>query len=300
MIFSNLWLIIFATISSLSRGIISVIDRYQMGYRKQSSIDVNFINNLCSSILVTIFLFYIREHYSSPRFTNNYLLKVVIYAFLAQIVAYGYSFVYRKVSIMQSVILSKLTDLFIPLAIFLTMGYFSKASYLVSIISTLIVVIYIIFEQRSSKLDFHVLGQTFSVIAPLLILQAAISPLLTKGLIKPIDLVFFTIMTIYLRCFISLITFWFKNKTFKISTENLSKKVYILYTIRAILTLLAQTTYTLATSSINSSIAWVFLNMTSLYSVFFGDLFLKEKMKLADILVIISILALAIISKEFL
>ncbi|RMC26320.1 MULTISPECIES: hypothetical protein [unclassified Lactobacillus] len=141
MIFSNLWLIIFATISSLSRGIISVIDRYQMGYRKQSSIDVNFINNLCSSILVTIFLFYIREHYSSPRFTNNYLLKVVIYAFLAQIVAYGYSFVYRKVSIMQSVILSKLTDLFIPLAIFLTMGYFSKASYLVSIISTLIVVI---------------------------------------------------------------------------------------------------------------------------------------------------------------
>ena len=81
MLASNLWLIIFATISSFSRGIISVIDRYQMGYRKQSSIDVNFLNNICSSVLVTFMLLVILHNYPSPRITNNYLIRVFLYAF---------------------------------------------------------------------------------------------------------------------------------------------------------------------------------------------------------------------------
>ncbi|WP_279083455.1 EamA family transporter [Lactobacillus apis] len=297
MLASNLWLIIFATISSFSRGIISVIDRYQMGYRKQSSIDVNFLNNICSSVLVTFMLLVILHNYPGPRITNNYLIRVFLYAFLAQIVAYGYSYVFKKVTIMQSVILSKITDLFIPLAILLTMGYFSKSSYLVSIISTIIVVIYIAFEQRKDNLDLKNLAKTFAVIAPLLIAQAAFSPFLTKGLIKPIDLVFFTIMTIYVRCLISLITFIYKNHSLKINGENSTGRVFLIYGSRAVLTLLAQVTYTLATSSPNSSIAWIFLNMTSLYSVIFGDIFLKEKMKFADILVIVLIFVLALFSK---
>ncbi|CAM3175397.1 hypothetical protein SAMN04487792_0743 [Lactobacillus bombicola] len=55
MITSSVVLIVFATISSFSRGIISVIDRYQMGYRKQGSINVNFLNNIWSAVLVTFF-----------------------------------------------------------------------------------------------------------------------------------------------------------------------------------------------------------------------------------------------------
>ncbi|MEB3363228.1 EamA family transporter [Lactobacillus sp. R2/2] len=104
-------------------------------------------------------------------------------------------------------------------------------------------------------------------------------------------------MTIYVRCLITLITFIYKNRTLKISAENLKGKVYLIYGSRAVLTLLAQVTYTLATSSPNSSIAWIFLNMTSLYSVIFGDIFLKEKMKFADILVIVAIFILALFSK---
>lgn len=297
MIISSVWLIIFATVSSFSRGIISVIDRYQMGYRKQSSIDVNFLNNICSSVLVTFFLFYMLHNFHGPKITGSYLIKVIFYALLAQVVAFGYSYVYKKVSIMQSVILSKVTDLFIPLAIFLTMGYFSKSSYLVSIISTLIIVVYIIFEQRHNNLNLKVLLTTFAVIAPLLIAQAAFSPLLTKGIISPVDLIFFTIATIYIRCLITIITFWYKNRTFKIHGNGISRKVTLIYGTRAVLTLLAQVTYTLATSSPNSSIAWVFLNMTSLYSVILGDFMLKEKVKFADILVIVCIFGLALLSK---
>ncbi|MBA1392420.1 hypothetical protein EQ500_00660 [Lactobacillus sp. XV13L] len=297
MVIGSIWLIVFATVSSFSRGIISVIDRYQMGYRKQSSIDVNFLNNICSSVLVTFFLAYVLVKFPLPRITDGYLVKVALYALLAQVVAYGYSYVYKKVSIMQSVILSKLTDLFIPLALFCTMGYFNRSSYLVSLLSTLIVVAYIAYAQRHNALDLKVMLQTFAVLAPLLVIQAAVSPLLTTGLVKPIDLVFFTIMTIYLRCLISLVTFWYKNKTLKIGGATLVGHVALLYGARAVLTLLAQVTYTLATSSANSGIAWVFLNMTALYSVIFGDLFLKEKMKLTDILVIVCIFVLVLLAR---
>jgi len=75
MIISSVWLIIFATVSSFSRGIISVIDRYQMGYRKQSSIDVNFLNNICSSVLVTFFLFYMLHNFHGPKITGSYQSK---------------------------------------------------------------------------------------------------------------------------------------------------------------------------------------------------------------------------------
>lgn len=297
MITSSFVLIFFACVSSLSRGVISVIDRYQMGYRKQSSINVNFLNNIWSALLVTIFFVYMILNYESPQITATYIFKMLLYAFLAQIVAFGYSYVYKKVSIMQAVVLSKLSDLFIPIAIFMTMGYFSAKSYMVSIISTVLVVVYIFFKQRHSQLDLKKLLKTFLVIAPLLIIQAALSPLLTKGLINSRNLVFFTIGTIYVRCIITVITYFFKNKSLTIKKTKVSKKIIFVYSSRAILTLLAQVSYTLATSSSKSSIAWVFLNMTSLFSVFFGSLLLKENADFSDFLLILAILVLAIFTR---
>ncbi|WEV41067.1 hypothetical protein OZX56_02450 [Lactobacillus sp. ESL0684] len=292
---SNLLLITFACISAFSRGIISVIDRYQMGYRKQSSINVNFINNLCSTLLVTIFLIILLTKIPGPKLTAGYLFRVLIYGLLAQLVAYGYSYVFKKVTIMQSIVLSKLTDLFIPLAIFITMGYLNGGSYLISIISTVIVVVYVIFKQRRDGLNLQVLLQTFIVIAPLLILQAALSPLLTKGLIKAIDLIYFTIATIYIRFIISFITFVVKNHGLKMQLARADRQLTLIYLTRAVLTLLAQVTNTLATSSPNSSIAWVFLNMTNLYSVIIGSIVLKEKVKVSDVLLVVCIFCLALI-----
>ncbi|WEV36588.1 EamA family transporter [Lactobacillus sp. ESL0677] len=297
MAISNFLLIIFACVSSFSRGIISVIDRYQMGYRKQSSINVNFLNNLCSTALVTVLLMGMLNRFSAPTLTGEYLWHIGIYGLLAQLVAYGYSYVFKKVTIMQSIVLSKMTDLFIPVAIFLTMGYFSQSAYLISIVSTIIVVCYIIFKQRHSELSVKTLLTTFMVIGPLLIVQAALSPLLTKGVVKPIDLIYFTIATIYIRCIITIITFWVKNHSLKFKPGKLTKQVFWIYAARAILTLLAQVTYTLATSSPNSGIAWVFLNMTNLYSVIFGSFALKEKIHVADVLLIICIFGLALLSR---
>ena len=59
--------ILAALISSTSRGVISVIDRYQMGYRKGNLLVVNFINNILATILATIVLV-VLQHFVSLDF----------------------------------------------------------------------------------------------------------------------------------------------------------------------------------------------------------------------------------------
>ena len=109
------------------------------------------------------------------------------------------------------------------------------------------------------------------------------------------DLIFFTIFTIYIRGIIALIAFVAKMK--HIQNLGLSKGILLIYACRAVLTLLAQITYTLSTSSPQSSISWVFLNITPLYSVLFGNMILHEKIKWADGVVILLIFVLALIPK---
>ncbi len=70
----------------------------------------------------------------------------------------------------------------------------------------------------------------------------------------------------------------------------------MLYGTRAVLTLVAQLTFTLATSSQTSSIAWVFLNMTSLFSIILSGFFLREKVDLKSFGVILTIIVLGIVS----
>lgn len=295
MISSIALLITFASISAISRGVISVIDRYQMGYRKQGIIEVNFINNLFSITLVTIFFIFMVKKYNFPVFSATYVIKIVIYALVVQLVAYGYSYVYKKINIMQSVVINKLSDLLIPLALFLTTGYLNFKSYLVSILTTILVAIYIFYKEKKAELNKSAMLKSALVIVPLLVFQSAISPVLTRGVGNIYDLIFFTIFTIYIRGIIALIAFIVKIK--HIQNLGLSKSILLIYACRALLTLLAQITYTLSTSSPQSSISWVFLNITPLYSVLFGNLILHEKIKWVDGMVIVLIFILALIPK---
>lgn len=288
-------LITFASISAISRGIISVIDRYQMGYRKQGVIEVNFINNLFSIILVTVFFSVMVKKYNFPAFSAAYAIRIVVYALVVQMVAYGYSYIYKKINIMQSVVINKLSDLFIPLALFLTTGYLNWKSYIVSILTTIIVAIYIFYKEKKAELDKDAMLKSIAVIVPLLVFQSAISPVLTHGVGNIYDLIFFTIFTIYIRGIIALIVFIAKIN--HIQNLGLSKSILLIYACRALLTLLAQITYTLSTSSPQSSISWVFLNITPLYSVLFGNLILHEKIKWVDGMVIVLIFILALIPK---
>ncbi|MDM8278884.1 hypothetical protein QUW37_06525 [Ligilactobacillus aviarius] len=291
--------ILAALISSTSRGVISVIDRYQMGYRKGNLLVVNFINNILATILATIVLV-VLQHFVSLDFLllPQQWFRIIIYALLVQLVAYGYSYLYRHLPLIDAVISGKVSDIFIPLALALTTSYFSFRQYSVSLISTLLVGL-LAFSPSTKKVGFKTWIRGILVIVPLLTVQSALSPILVNDIHGIPELMGFTIITIYLRLIISFISLFTssKNKLFNKDSNGIEKTAVIAYGLRSVLTIAAQISFTIATASKASGIAWVLLNMTSLYGVVFGSWILKEKIGKFDVLVLLVVTVMTLLTR---
>lgn len=299
-------LCMFAIISAASRGVISVIDRYQMGYRKESALTVNFYNNLLAAIVATIVLLSISRQADFHFLTTlSGWMNIFLYALLVQGVAYGYSFVYKKLTVLDAVIVSKSSDVLIPVALFVTTGYFSWYQYSFSILSTLLVFtlgcVSLNLAKQRNQLQAQLSNMTKAslIIVPIIVFQACVSPLLVTGVSHSIyTLMAFTLFTIYIRLgisFVSLVPKYLKASAHRAPAPISKKQVILIYGSRAFLTVLAQVTFTLATSSSESGIAWIFLNMTSLYSVVFSHLILKEDLYKSEFIILVVVTLLAII-----
>lgn len=291
--------ILAALISSTSRGVISVIDRYQMGYRKGNLLVVNFINNILATFLATLVLI-VLQHVVSLDFLllPQQWFRIIIYALLVQLVAYGYSYLYRHLPLIDAVISGKISDLFIPIALAFTTSYFSFKQYSVSVISTLLVGL-LAFSPSTKKTNFKTWVRGILVIVPLLTIQSAFSPLLVDRIHEIPELMGFTIITIYLRLVISFISLFTrpKNKLINKESMKIGKTVVAVYGLRSVLTIAAQISFTIATSSKTSGIAWVLLNMTSLYGVVFGSWILKEKIGKFDVLVLLVVTVMTLLTR---
>lgn len=291
--------ILAALISSTSRGVISVIDRYQMGYRKGNLLVVNFINNILATGIATIVLI-VLHHLISLRFLllPQQWGRIFIYALLVQLVAYGYSYLYRHLPLIDAVISGKLSDIFIPLALAVTTSYFSFKQYSISLISTIIVGL-LAFSPSTKKIEFKTWMKGILVIVPLLTIQSAFSPILVNNIHGIPELMGFTVITIYLRLLISFISLFTTSKDQLISSNStkIVKPVIVAYAVRAVLTIAAQISFTIATSSKTSGIAWVLLNMTSLYGVVFGSWILKEKIGKFDVFVLLVVTLMTLLTK---
>lgn len=307
---TTLALAIFALISSLSRGFISIIDRYQMGYRKESSLKINFYNNLFAAILATFCLVWIIKTKSLTfNLSLSMWVNLFVYALLVQGVAYGYSYIYKHWSVMDAVMLSNSSNMLIPVALFITTGYFSFFQYSFSVISTILIIVvgFVSIKNKSNNQELATTNQagliikSLLVIVPIIVIQAGVSPLLVSSVKSNVwALMVFTLITIYIRLLITFVSLAGKiRKTAPVISKQAVKQTSLLivfiYTARSVLTILAQVTFTLSTSSGKSGIAWIFLNMTSLYSVALSSLILKEKLKYYEIILILAITGLSIL-----
>ncbi|WP_017471507.1 hypothetical protein [Amphibacillus jilinensis] len=284
---NTLVIIALAIVSASSRGIISVIDRYQIGIKKNSVIDVNLYNNLYTISLV----FIISLYFPIGDIFTDY--KVYIYSLIVQFVAMGYSYLFKNMTIFESAIAAKTADVFIPIAVFLATGVFEISTYLISILTTLMV--YFWLKNSSKDINKYLLG--IVVIVPLLVIQSFLSPILVseyRG--DPYLVIGFTIVTLYIRFFISFVLFLFTNKFTK-SNISFNFKAASLYIGRGFLTIIAQLTFVIVTASNAASLGWIFLNMTSFYGVIYSSIFLKEKVLKKDFLFICAITAIVVIKE---
>lgn len=284
MLVSSLAIIVMAIFSALSRGVISVIDRYQIGIKGNSVVEVNLYNNLFTLLFVIGLTFYF------PIWNLITDWKVILYSVLVQAVAIGYSTLFKKMTIFKSVISAKLADLLIPIAVYLSTGKLDLKIYFLAVFTTLIVVFWLKKKGDAKKYLDGVI-----IIVPLLTIQAFASPLLVGNNKNQLSsIIAFTLSTLVIRFIISALMMLFYQKSFQLKNSLNSNNLFI-YIIRSILTIIAQFTFVIVTSDKYSALGWIFLNMTSLYGVLASSLFLKEKNTKKEILLICFITAIMLI-----
>ncbi len=286
---NGILIVFLSIISATSRGIISVIDRYQIGIKQQSILQVNMLNNF-----FTILLVFIISIFSPIEGILPYMIdfRIIIYSLIVQLVAVGYSYLFKNMTVLESVISSKMSDLVIPFALFVTTGYFSFSTYFLSIFTT-----FLIFVFLNNKMNTKKFLKGILVIVPLLTLQAMLSPILTAPFKESLhQIIVFTICTLYIRFFISILSCLFDKQIYK-KTKKLKVQLIPLYFLRSFLTISAQFTFVVVTSDPQASIAWIFLNMTSLFGVIFSNIFLKERNNLKE-LVLVFLMIIIVLLKE--
>ncbi|GAB2026828.1 hypothetical protein [Lactovum odontotermitis] len=284
MYLTSLSIIFIAILSALSRGLISNIDRFQIGIQKNSVLQVNLFNNLFTMVFVIILAFY---------FPFGEMLldwKVIVYSAIVQFVAVGYSVLFKKMTIFESVISAKAADIFIPVAVFLATGVFSVKTYFLAILTTFLVVLWL---RKSREIKKYFQG--ILIIVPLLVVQAYTTPLLVEDYHHDFrQMTAFTLCTLVIRFLISLISMFF-DQDFRKMKLSLSKNNVGLYALRSVLTVTAQFTFVLVTSDRLAALAWIFLNMTSLYGILFSGFILHEKTSKKGVILILSLTGLMII-----
>ena len=102
-----------------------------MGYRKESSLKINFYNNFCRFISDFCLVWIIKVHQVTFNFNLSMWFNLFVYALLVQGVAYGYSYIYKHWSVMDAVMLSNSSNMLIQLHFSLrpvTLVYFNIPS----------------------------------------------------------------------------------------------------------------------------------------------------------------------------
>lgn len=133
--------------SSSMRACLNILDRLAFGHRRAEVISLNLINNFLPLFLIFPVAVLLKPELSAAALCD---LRNVWLAGLVQLVAYAFSLAFRKLTIPQVIVYSKLPDLLIPLGIYIFDGFFSVVDFFFSALTTL-VCLPILFETRHHR-----------------------------------------------------------------------------------------------------------------------------------------------------
>ncbi|UAC49633.1 hypothetical protein K6959_07460 [Bacillus aquiflavi] len=288
------FIMIFAFLSALSRAGLNIVDRYQIGMKKLSIFYVNLWNNVIPAILMIALCILLGWH--GQLVASIFDWKTLVFSGIVQLVAYAFSYAFRHLNVSQVLVIGKkkMSDLFIPIGIFVTTMQWDWSTYFFAVATT-IVCLPILWEkgERENGNAFKKVGL---IIGSALVLQASLSPLLTEmnTVVAIRDTFAFTTAVIIWRTVWSLIPLLRKKRAQDEASffGLLSNPVFF---VRALLTIITQTTFILAVGSTASAVAWPILNSTSIFSVALSSLLLREKPSKLQIGIVITITILSVI-----
>ncbi|MBP0631061.1 hypothetical protein [Cupriavidus sp. AcVe19-1a] len=280
--------ILMALLSALARAGLNVIDRHQIGINNISIRTINFWNNVIPGIILTAASIAVA---GSEFLAALFDWRTMLFAALAQGVAYAFSYGFRNLTVNQVTVAAKFSDLVIPLGLFLTTGDWSWHSYWFSVATTLVCIPILWVGNAARTGSILVVGMVLCVA---LVAQASLSPLLTSTLddYDSGKFLAFTTAVIVWRALWSLApAFHLARSQDFWHTRLLASPAFIL---RCILTIATQVSFVAVMTSPASAVAWPILNSTGLLAMLISASVLKDQQPANERIIIALIFVLSV------
>lgn len=283
---SSIEVMICAALSVLSRAGLNVIDRKSYGHLQLPMLLTNTINNSLPLLGLTVAL----PFYADRTLLLGLLLdwRLIVFAGIIQLVAYCFSYAFRYLDIPSVLIFSKCPDMFIPLTVFLVLGYWSNADALFSLVSVL-VLLPIMWQQK-----FLGCSHIALLMLLLLVIQATVAPILVPmhhlNSHVLLNTLFVVIFYRFVFCYVCL---FYAHRSF--TTLRGQQTQWGLLLVRGVLAISTQFFFIAAISADSPVVAWPILNSTALIGIFFSALFLSEPANKAQLLTVVGLFACALV-----
>lgn len=277
-----------ALLSSLARAGINVIDRWQFAYQNESVVKLSFLNNF---LPVTLGIAVITVLGEVNLLVNLiFTIEVCMLGFIVQMVAMIFSYAFKTYHIYEISLISKISDVSIPVFLGVLTGIFNLTQLLFQLLSLLICIPFLVtinfFDAR--KIIYVLLiifGLTIQAIGGFY-LVGSMPQQQNFG-----ELIIFCVGIIFWR------TVWL-TPLYLHSTKShftFSCPSYLTL-LRVFLTFVTQITFVYVISLIDSMLAIPILNLTGFFSILMANYFMSEKATRDVMVVIVLTLFLCLLS----
>jgi drug/metabolite transporter (DMT)-like permease len=277
-----------AVTSALSRAGLNVIDRYQIGLKSSSIRSVNLWNNIVPAAAMIMLAWALGWHQEWIAHFVDW--KTFLFAGVAQLVAYAFSYAFRYLSVNQVTVAAKLSDLLIPVGVFLATRYWDWKNFGFSVISTLLCLPIL---RTRDPMHGQAIRRVGLVLCMVLVLQASVSPLLAQVHGDLHHALLFAIAVMAWRAVWSVLPVLPRLRT--LQTPPFGLLFSRAFLVRCLLTVVTQATFILAVGNAVSAVAWPILNTAGLFAMFMASVILREPQARTEKLIVLAITLLAIV-----
>ncbi len=295
----------FALLSVFARAGLNIIDRSAFGHAKAPLLKTSMINNIIVLAYFAPIIIFFGDFTTLLYYFSDY--KLLIFASLMQCVAYIFAIAFRHASVSSVLLASKIPDVFIPVVIFILLGYWKHTDALFSIAT--VFMLYPVW--RGTKKPSRGFSLILLLMVIILIIQAGAAPLLMSAddreTISWLDCAF---VLVVFRLLISVLIFFsanFFDMTYRKEKKkglnglpsrsgmrafffmNSNYKWLSTLCVRGIFAVSTQLFFVAAISLSEPVVAWPILNSTTLFAIWGASTFLGEKPSRAEWLAVFGI-----------
>ena len=282
--------VILSFASASTRGVIAVLDRKLYSVLKSDIVNINQYNNVLACLATCLMSLLVSgggaylESLSDPN--------AIAFAMLAQLTAYSFAFAYKKMRVVTVVVTSKVSDLVIPITVFLFSSQFELADTAFAVANFLVCLPLIIGKNRDS---IHLLGVL--AVVSVLGIQGGLSVVLVRPSATDIEAaMLFTGAVVFWRLAVSFLVFLASNgrKTFRMLKPRLTINETRTILSRSLLTVLAQFFMIFALGFGKPVVAWPILNSVGIFAAVFSGIYLKESATRGEFIMLVALVVLGI------